>query len=277
MSVYVGIDVHRKRSQVAVIDEGGEVLASRNVPNGVEPILRVIGGLPAGTPAAYEAAFGWGWLLELKFFDSVPWDLMVKAVEANITTSQKWVLLYVRRWLAVPLRLPEGTLAVRDRGTAQGPAVSPVLANLFMHYAFDLFLAREFPGVEFERYADDAVVHCASEREAREVLAALARRMEEAGLRLHPAKTKIVYCKDANRRGLYEHTSFTFPGYTFRPRGARRAGGKMFTGFQPAVSPEAMNRMGGQVRQWRIHTRTRHDLNELAALVNPVVAGWMNY
>ena len=202
---------------------------------------------------------------------------MVKAVEANITTSQKWVLLYVRRWLAAPLRLPDGTQAVRDRGTPQGSAVSPVLANLFMHYAFDLFLAREFPGVEFERYADDAVVHCASEREARAVLAALASRMEEVGLRLHPAKTKIVYCKDDRRRGSHEHTSFTFLGYAFRPRGARRAGGKMFTGFQPAVSPDALKKMGQQVRQWRIHTWTGHDLNEIAALVNPVVAGWMNY
>ena len=136
---------------------------------------------------------------------------------------------------------------------------------------------REFPGVEFERYADDAVVHCASEREARAVLAALASRMEEVGLRLHPAKTKIVYCKDDRRRGSHEHTSFTFLGYAFRPRGARRAGGKMFTGFQPAVSPDALKKMGQQVRQWRIHTWTGHDLNEIAALVNPVVAGWMNY
>jgi RNA-directed DNA polymerase len=220
------------------------------------------------------------WVIDLdvqKFFDSVPWDLMVKAVEANITTSQKWVLLYVKRWLAAPLQLPDGTLQQRDRGTPQGSAVSPVLANLFMHYAFDLFLAREFPGVQFERYADDAVVHCASERQARAVLAALSDRMEEVGLRLHPAKTKIVYCKDDRRRRPYEHTSFTFLGYTFRPRGARRADGKMFVGFQPAVSPEALKKMGEQVRQWRIHTRTRHDLNELAALVNPVVAGWMNY
>jgi RNA-directed DNA polymerase len=169
------------------------------------------------------------WVIDLdvqKFFDTVPWDLMVKAVEANITASQEWVLLYVKRWLAAPVQLPDGTLAVRERGTAQGSAVSPVLANLFMHYAFDLYLAREFPAVQFERYADDAVVHCASEREARVVLAALASRMEEVGLRLHPAKTKIVYCKDANRRGLYEHTSFTFPGYTFRPRLAiSRSGG----------------------------------------------------
>ena len=140
-----------------------------------------------------------------------------------------------------------------------------------------MFLTREFPGVQFERYADDAVVHCASGREACAVLAALKDRMEEVGLRLHPAKTKIVYCKDSRRRGLHEHTSFTFLGYTFRPRGARRADGKMFTGFQPAVSPEALKRMSQQVRRWRIHTRTRHDLNELAALINPVVAGWMNY
>src|SRR6201992_1824110 len=125
---------------------------------------------------------------------------MVKAVEANITASQKWVLLYVKRWLAAPVQLPDGTLAVRDRGTAQGSAVSPVLANLFMHYAFDLYLAREFPAVQFERYADDAVVHCASEREARVVLAALARRMEEVGLRLHPDKTKIVYCSVSRAR-----------------------------------------------------------------------------
>jgi len=220
------------------------------------------------------------WVIDLdvqKFFDSVPWDLMVKAVEANITTRQKWVLLYVKRWLAAPLQLPDETLAGRDRGTPQGSAVSPVLANLFMHYAFDLFLAREFPGVQFERYADDAVVHCSSEREARVVLAALTSRMEEVGLRLHPAKTKIVYCKDSRRRGSHEHTSFTFLGYTFRPRGARRAGGKMFTGFQPAVSPDALKKMSQRVRRWRIHTRTRHDLNELAALINPVVAGWMNY
>ena len=116
------------------------------------------------------------------------------------------------------------------------------------------------------------VVHCASEREARVVLAALTSRMEEVGLRLHPAKTKIVYCKDDRRRGSHEHTSFTFLGYAFRPRGARRADGKMFTGFQPAVSPDALKKMGQQVRQWRIHTWTRHDLNELAALINPVVA-----
>jgi len=220
------------------------------------------------------------WVIDLdiqKFFDSVDHDLMVKAVQANITTRQRWVLLYVKRWLKAPLQQPGGTLAGRDRGTPQGSAVSPVLANLFMHYAFDSWLGRVFPGGEFERYADDAVVHCGTERHAREVLAALADRLAEVGLRLHPAKTKIVYCKDGRRRGSYPVTSFTFLGYTFRPRGARRADGKMFVGFQPAVSPEALKEMGQQVRRWRIHTRTRHDLGELAREINPIVAGWMNY
>ena len=134
-----------------------------------------------------------------KFFDSVPWDLIVKAVEAH--TDVPWVVLYVKRWLAAPVRLPDGTLAKRDRGTPQGSAITPVLANLFMHYAFDAWMAREFPAVPFERYADDAVVHCKSERQARYVRQAIADRMAEVGLRLHPGKTKIVYCKDSNRRG----------------------------------------------------------------------------
>ncbi|OKI84578.1 group II intron reverse transcriptase/maturase [Micromonospora sp. CB01531] len=220
------------------------------------------------------------WVIDLdvaKFFDSVPWDLMVKAVEANITTDQRWVLLYVKRWLAAPIQQPDGTLAERDRGTPQGSAISPVLANLFMHYAFDTWLEREFPTVEFERYADDAVVHCVTERQAQNVLAALAERMEHVGLRLHPDKTKIVYCRDSRRRGSYEHISFTFLGYTFRPRKAVYPDGKTFTSFLPAVSPEALKAMGKRLRSWRIHRRSGDDLAELAAWINPIVAGWMTY
>ena len=220
------------------------------------------------------------WVIDLdvaKFFDSVPWDLMVKAVEANITTDQRWVLLYVKRWLAAPIQQPDGTLVERDRGTPQGSAISPVLANLFMHYAFDTWLEREFPTVEFERYADDAVVHCVTERQARQVLAALAERMEHVGLRLHPDKTKIVYCRDSERRGSYEQISFTFLGYTFRPRKAVYPDGKVFTSFLPAVSPAALKAMGKRLRSWRIHRRSGDDLAELAAWINPIVAGWMTY
>ncbi|WP_345483234.1 reverse transcriptase domain-containing protein, partial [Actinopolymorpha pittospori] len=155
------------------------------------------------------------WVIDLdlqKFFDTVPWELMVKAVRANITQEQRWVLLYVRRWLAAPMQTHDGAVIERDRGTPQGSAVSPVLANLFMHYAFDTWLAREFPTVEFERYADDAIVHCATKRQAEAVLAALKERTEQVGVRLHPDKTKIAYCKDESRRGDHEHTSFVFLG-----------------------------------------------------------------
>jgi RNA-directed DNA polymerase len=218
------------------------------------------------------------WLLDLdirKFFDSLDHRLVVKAVKAN--TDQKWVLLYVKRWLVAPLQLRDGTLQQRDRGTPQGSAVSPVLANLVLHYAFDMFLAREFPTVSFERFADDAVVHCVTERQARQVRAALAERLESLGLQLHPEKTKIVYCKDGKRRGDYEHTSFTFLGYTFQPRGAKGRDGQLFVSFQPAVSTNALAKMGAEVRSWRLHLRTGHDLDELAEWLNPIVAGWMNY
>ena len=218
------------------------------------------------------------WVIDLdirKFFDSVDHDLMIKAVAAN--TDQAWVVLYVKRWLTAALQHPDGSLEGRDRGTPQGSAVSPVLANLFMHYAFDRWLEREFPTVSFERFADDAVVHCVTERQAREVLAALSVRMVEVGLQLHPDKTKIVYCKDDDRRGGYPVTSFTFLGYTFRPRTIRSKAGRLFDRFSPAVSPVALKRMSRQLRDMRIHRQTGLSLDDLAAMINPVVAGWMDY
>jgi group II intron reverse transcriptase/maturase len=177
------------------------------------------------------------WVIDLdiqKFFDSVRWDLVIEAVEAN--TEDPWVVLYVKRWLEAPLRLPDGTLQQRDRGTPQGSSVSPVLANLFLHYAFDTWMTREFPGVTFERYVDDAVVHCVSEAQARSVVAAIGRRMEQVGLRLHPEKTKIVYCQDSNRRGSYENTAFTFLGFTFRQRRARNKQGSHSETCELAIS-----------------------------------------
>ena len=218
------------------------------------------------------------WVLDLdirKFFDSLDHDLVVRTVEAN--TADKWVLLYVRRWLKAPLQLPDGTLQERDKGTPQGSAVSPVLANLFLHYAFDMFLEREFPTVEFERYADDAVVHCVTERQARQVREALTVRLAELGLELHPGKTKIVYCKDSMRHGEYVTVTFTFLGYAFRPRQVKGKNGKIFTSFTPAISPEALKAKGQMVRGWRLHMRTGASLDELAAAINPIVAGWISY
>jgi len=187
------------------------------------------------------------------------------------------VVLYVERWLQAPLQLPDGTLQQRDRGTPQGSAVSPVLANLFLHYAFDTWLAREFTTVTFERYVDDAVVHCASERQATKVMEAIGDRMEEVGLRLHPTKTRIVYCKDANRRGSYENTSFTFLGFDFRVRAARSKYGVTFPCFLPAISKAALKKISTEVRRWRIHRRTGHTFAQLARVINPIVRGWMQY
>ena len=151
------------------------------------------------------------------FFDTVPWDLVLKAVAHHVSPGQKWILLYVQRWLKAPLQKADGTLVTRDRGTPQGSAISPLIANLFMHYAFDTWLARECPGVRFERYCDDAVVHCASEEQARHVRDAIAGRLAQVGLELHPDKTRIVYCKDDDRRGDHEVTSLCSWGMSSGP------------------------------------------------------------
>src|SRR3954454_7821853 len=218
------------------------------------------------------------WVIDLdiaKFFDTVDHRLMIKAVRAH--TDQAWVVLYVQRWLVAPLQRPDGTMEARDRGTPQGSAVSPVLANLFLHYAFDTWMAREFPDVWFERYVDDVVVHCVSKRQAHCVRTAIAERMAQVGLTLHPDKTRIVYCHDGRRRGSHEHTAFTFLGYTFRARGARNKNGKMFLSFLPAISKEALRKISAQVRFWRLHHRTGRSFADLAREINPIVRGWMNY
>jgi RNA-directed DNA polymerase len=228
--------------------------------------------------ACRQRCWKYDWVIDLdvqKFFDTVRWDLVLKALEAVTTTP--WVLLYVKRWLAAPLQLPGGSLQQRREGTPQGSAVSPVLANLFMHFAFDYWMARRFRGCPFERYADDAVVHCASRAQAERVLAAIAERMSEVGLKLHPGKTRLVYCKDANRRGGHDHTSFTFLGFSFRARKAQNKDGRWFSSFQPAMSPEARKATGAQLRAMRIQRRTDLSLGGLARWLNPIVAGWLNY
>jgi RNA-directed DNA polymerase len=269
----------------SVVDRVAQTVVARHLMRRVDPVFHPDSfGYRPGRSAldavqrCRERCWKKDWVIDLdvqKFFDSVPWGLLVKAVEAH--TDAVWVMLYVKRWLAAPLQLPDGSLLAREKGTPQGAPVSPVLANLFMHYAFDLWLEREFPTVTFERYADDAVIHCVSERQARHVLAALTDRMEEVGLRLHPAKTRIVYCQDGKRQGDYEHTAFTFLGYTFRARKNREKHGRLFLSFDPAVSKDALKKMSAQVRSWHLHTRSDLSFTELARRINPVVAGWINY
>jgi RNA-directed DNA polymerase len=217
------------------------------------------------------------WVIDLDiraFFDSVPHDLLLKAVAHH--TDERWVLLYIERWLKAPMQMPGGTLFAREKGTPQGSPISPLLANLFMHYAFDRWMDREHPDSPFERYADDGVIHCKTEQGARELLAALAERLRSVGLELHPDKTKIVYCKDANRRGNYEHTSFDFLGYTFR---ARRALGRrgLFVNFSPAMSSKAKKAIGMKIRSWHLNRRSGTDLSGLAWEINAQVRGWINY
>ena len=220
------------------------------------------------------------WVIDMDiraFFDTVPHDLVLRAVAHHIAPDQQWIVLYVRRWLQAPLRTADGTLVARDRGTPQGSAISPLLANLFMHYAFDAWMGREFPAVWFERYCDDVVVHCASEQRARQVRDAIAARLADVGLELHPQKTRIVYCKDADRRGDHEVTSFVFLGYQFRPRLAKNRHGKHFVSFLPAVSREAMKAMGAEIRSWHWAKRSDKSLGDLARMTNRIVQGWINY
>ena len=218
------------------------------------------------------------WVIDLdirRFFDTVDHDLVRKAVARH--TDQRWTLLYVQRWLEAPVQHGDGTLVPRERGTPQGSAISPLLANLFMHYAFDVWMERRFPSVKFERYCDDVVVHCGSERQARFVKDAIARRRAGCGLQLHPEKTRIVYCQDSNRTGSAEHERFDFLGYTFRPRLAVSKAGEWFVSFAPAGSRDARKAVGTTIRAWRINRRSQRTLEEFATMANPVVRGWLNY
>jgi group II intron reverse transcriptase/maturase len=268
-----------------IADRVAQTVVARYLESKVEPIFHPdsYGYRPGrsqldAVAACRRRCWKTDWVIDLdiqKFFDSVPWDLLLTAVAAH--TDQPWVLLYVTRWLHAPVQQPDGRVQQRDRGTPQGSAVSPVLANLFLHYAFDAWMAREFPTIAFERYVDDAVVHCVSKAQATTVARAIAGRMEQVGLRLHPDKTRIVYCQDRKRRGRHAHTSFTFLGFTFRQRRARDKNGRKFSSFLPAISKEALNRINAEVRSWRLHHRTGHTFHDLARRINPIVRGWTHY
>jgi RNA-directed DNA polymerase len=218
------------------------------------------------------------WVLDLdlkSFFDSVPWDLVLKAVARH--TDQRWILLYVERWLKAPLQAEDGSLVERDRGTPQGSAISPLLANVFLHYAFDAWMVREHRLVLFERYCDDVIVHARSEQHARDLRDAIASRLAECGLELNERKTRIVYCKDSTRRGSYEHESFDFLGYRFRPRLSRSRSGGQFVNFLPAVGDNERKRIGREIRRWQLHRWSGKTLTDLARSINVIVRGWINY
>lgn len=214
--------------------------------------------------------------LDLKaFFDALDHAFVLWAVRKH--TDQRWIVLYIERWLQAPLQRVDGSLVVRERGSPQGSAISPLLANLFLHYAFDRWMQREWPQIGFERYCDDVVVHCQSERQARSVLNAIAMRLARCRLELNAEKTRVVYCKDADRRGTSEHERFDFLGYTFRPRLSKNKYGKHFVNFTPAVSDAAGKAMRRVIRSWKLQQRSDKTLGDLARMFNSIVQGWINY
>ena len=224
-----------------------------------------------------QRCWGHDWVLEFDIrglFDNIDHRLLMKAVRHH--TNCKWVLLYVDRWLTVPSQ-KDGMLYQRERGTPQGGVISPLLANLFLHYAFDRWMAAHFPGVPFCRYADDGLIHCHSLKQACSIRERLERRLKDCGLELHPDKTKVVYCRDIHRQEEHESIQFDFLGYTFRPRRSKDRYGRVFVNFTPALSRGAAKSMRQAVRGWRLQLKSDKSIEDLAWMFGPVIQRWMNY
>lgn len=228
--------------------------------------------------AARQRCWRYNWVVEYDikgYYDTIDHDLLMRAVRRH--TQESWVVLYIERWLKAPVRIQDGTELSRDKGTPQGGVVSPLLANLYLHYTFDRWMDRYYPDIPFERYADDGVAHCRCRVQAEQLKAALAERFAQCGLELHPQKTRIIYCKDDDRREDYPETSFDFLGYTFRPRRSKNRWGKAFINFSPAISNKASKAIRQEVRGWKLHLRSDKSLDDLARMFNAVIRGWIGY
>jgi RNA-directed DNA polymerase len=267
-----------------VADRVAQEVARRYLEPRLEPVFHADSyGYRPGKSAidavrqARQRCWRYDWVLDLDvkaYFDSIDWELMLAAVRRH--TNQPWVLLYIERWLKAPVQLEDGNVVPRMSGTPQGGVVSPILANLFLHYAFDTWMARTFPHIPFERYADDAICHCKNADEAQALWSVLADRFAACKLVLHPEKTKIVYCQDANRRGDFPNQSFDFLGFSFRARKTMWQG-LPARGFMPAVSPKALTAISRKIRRWTLHQRSDKSLQDLANMYNPCIQGWINY
>ncbi len=225
-----------------------------------------------------QRCWRYNWLLEFDIkglFDNIDHDLLMRAVKTH--TDCKWLLLYVERWLKAPFQREDGQIIERRSGTPQGGVISPVLSNLFLHYVFDKWMERNFAQNPWARYADDAVTHCRTRKEAEDLLERLHERFNECGLELHPDKTRIVYCKDDDRKADYPEIKFDFLGYTFRPRRSKNRYGKFFISFTPGVSNKAAKAMRNTIRNWRIHLKPDKSIDDISRMFNPVIRGWINY
>jgi RNA-directed DNA polymerase len=271
-----------------VADRVAQEVARRYLEPIVEPVFHTDSyGYRPGKSAvdavrtARERCWRYDWVLDLDikgFFDSIDWELMLRAVRKH--TDCPWVLLYVERWLKASVQMEDGSVVPRTAGTPQGGVISPLLANLFLHYAFDMWMTRTFPQISFERYADDIICHCKSVAEARRLWSEIADRFATCKLVLHPEKTRIVYCKDVNRRGDFPNIHFDFLGFQFRARKVMwvKPDRRIFSHtIQPAASPKALTRISREIRRWALHHRSDKSLAELAQMYNPCIRGWINY
>jgi RNA-directed DNA polymerase len=227
---------------------------------------------------ARERCWRYAWVLDLdikSYFDTISHELLLRAVRKH--TDCPWVLLYIERWLKAPVQLDDGTLEPRERGTPQGSVISPLLSNLFLHYTFDRWMVRNHRDIPFERFADDALCHCVSESQAKSLKEELEKRFAECELQLHPEKTKIVYCKDDDRRGNSKNESFDFLGYSFRARRSKNRFGRFFVNFSPGVSNAATRAIREEIRKWQLRCRIDKWIDDLARMFNPVIRGWITY
>jgi group II intron reverse transcriptase/maturase len=226
-----------------------------------------------------QRCWKYDWVLEFDIkglFDNIDHDLMLRAVRKHITCN--WVVLYIERWLKAPMMKEDGAIIERSRGTPQGGVVSPILANLFLHYAFDFWMTRTHLDLPWCRYADDGLVHCRTQQEAETLKVELQARLTECHLEMHPTKTKIVYCRDGKRKGNYPNVSFDFLGFCFRScRVLNSRDGSLFGGFNPAVSPSAMKAMRETIRDLNLRRQTHLSLQAIASKLNPLLSGWINY
>lgn len=220
------------------------------------------------------------WVIDLDikgFFDNIDHGKLMLAIEKHV--SEQWCLFYIKRWLNTPVQTKSGELVQKQgKGTPQGGVISPLLANLFLHYAMDKWLELKHKTVKFVRYADDAILHCQSKAHAEQMLNAIGERMEACGLELHPEKTKLVYCRDYRRQGKYPEVKFDFLGYSFQPRTTKsRKTGNLFLGYDCAISISSKKRIADKMEDLNIVGLTFKSIVGVAQFLNPYIRGWVTY